>query len=160
MQTVLEVEASVEPGREQACVTAHRPATLHYTIKNITAQPPQETQFGTTPLSGKTTHPSGDASPTSIAHRLGYEVCVDKKVWSLQEQGQGVVDIPEPQRSVRLAVGVVPSGNGSLPIPVLTLRWGSAGLAVGGGAALTNAQVYNAYHSQTVNVQSLTAAGR
>ena len=157
------MECAVEPAREQACLTAHRPATLLYTIRNITPRAPQETQFGTTPPSSAATSPSDETTPTNIAYRLGYEVCADKKAWSLQDQGQGVVDIPEPQQSVQLNVGVVPSGSGSLSIPELTLRWLAAPpTPQGQGYVLTGAQVYNIYHSLTVSVQQnlLTSAGR
>lgn len=163
---MLELEGSVEPAKEQAWVTSHRPAFLQYNIKNISAQPPQETQFGTTPAKDVATPTSEEASPTSVGYRLGYEVHADKKAWSLLDHGQGVVDIPEPQQSVLLSVGVVPSGSGPLPMPELVLKWVPVVHSLGGGAAgkegcvLTNAQVYNVCHNQIVTVLSSTSAGR
>ena len=151
-QTVFEVEANVEPARDQVWVTLHKPAALQYTIYNISPLGPQETQFGTT---------SPESPPPSMEYRLGYEVCVDKKVWSLQEVGHGVVDIPAPQQSVRVSVGVVPNGSGIVAVPELILRWVPAEQKSGTeGCVLTGAQVYNVCHSQTVPVQTSPSTGR
>ena len=160
---MFELEGSVEPKKDQVWITSHRPADLQYTIKNISAQPPQETQFGS---SDAATPTSEEASPTGVGYRLGYEISADKKVWSLQDHGQGIIDIPEPQQSVVLSVGVVPNGSGPLPMPELVLKWVPVVHSLGGGAAnkegcvLTSAQVHNICHNQRVTVQSPTGAGR
>lgn len=152
---MFEVECSVEPAKDQVWIVGQQPAFLHYTIRNITEQPPPETQFGTMPTSGKTT-------PTSREYRLGYEVCVDKGAWSLQDptQGQGTLEMPRAQLTSQLLVTVVPSGSGSLPVPRLLLKWVPADTAGGEGCVLTDAQVYEVSRGQTVTVHTSSSAGR
>lgn len=167
---MFEVEASVEPARDQASLAVHKPALLLYTIKNIMPHPPQETQFGTTPPSSAATTPSDEAPPTNVTYRLGFEVCADKKVWSLKDRGQGAVDIPEPQMSVRVCVGVVPCVSGSFSIPELRLSWSvvqgrgftAPPMAQNRGYVLTGAQVYNTCYGQTVSIHQnlIPSAGR
>ena len=156
MQTVFEVEGSVEPMRDQVWVVAQRPSLLLYTIRNITEQPPPETQFGTTPLTSETT------PTTRREYRLGYKVCVDKGAWSLQDptQGQGTLDMPGAQLTSQLAVTVLPSESGSLPVPRLLLKWVPTDTEGGEGCVLTDAQVYRVSRGQTVTVHTSSSAGR
>lgn len=162
--------------RDQVWVVTHRAALLLYTIRNITEQPPPETQFGTTPTSDLATPtsdqaiPTSDqATPTSTEYKLGYEVCVDKKAWSLQDPGagQGVLDVPGPQLASTLQFTIVPSGSGSFPMPRLLLKWvpmNSGGVAkeesAGVGCVLTDAQVYELSRGQLVTVHSSSSVGR
>lgn len=143
--------------QNQAWVTVHKPCTLVYSIRNIMDQPPQETQFGTTP-------PSGEATPTRMDYKLGYEVCVDKKVWILQEQGRGLLSVPDYQLKTRLGLLVVPNKSGSLPVPHLLLKWvpspGDSGGVVNEGCVLTNAQVYDLCQGQMVTVHTSSSVGR
>lgn len=152
-QTLFEVKPSVEPQRDQVVVTMNQPAHLLYTITNITEPPPKETQLGTTP-------PTGEVTPTSTSPsgecRLGYEVCVDLGVWSLQEEGQGVMNMPAPGQSEELHLHVVPCSSGPLPIPPLLLKWlPEEGVA---GCVLTPAQVYDVYPRGEVVTVSMPAA--
>ena len=152
MQTVFEVDGSVQPVRDQVWVVAQRPALLVYEVRNITKQSLPETQFGTTPLSAETT-------PTTKERKLGYELCLDKGVWSLQEstQERGVLATPTVQSVTTLQVAVVPNSSGSVPVPRLQLKWAGPD---GEGQVLTDAQVYETSRGQTVTVHTSSSAGR
>ena len=141
----------MEPHGDQTSILIHHMATLVFTIRNITELPPQETHFGTTP----TTH--------SLDYKLGYKVCADEKVWSLQDKGQGVIDVPGPQRKARLNFKIIPNENGPLLIPGLTLYRVPLDLGreeLTEGRIFTNAQVYNTSLGQVVNVSTSSGIGR
>lgn len=193
---MFEVKRSVDPVKEQPLVTVHRPALLHFSIFSTAEdRAPQETQFAATSPVDITMHDT----PTSMGYRLGYEVCVDEKVWSFQEQGQGFIEVPGPQLTSHLHFQVVPKVSGPLPLPKLLLSWvplnaagplnsgGTAGVPLNSGGTagvpldsggtaeegtsgsgdiaherimLTDAQVYDLSHGQTVVVHTSSSVGR
>lgn len=149
MQTLFEVKATLEPQKDQVWVIVKQPATLQYKVENVTVPPPQETRFGNT-------SPSTETAP-SEPFTVGYEVCVDKKVWSLEEssEGQGVIDV-QPQEFKMITLNIIPNVSGPLPVPTLQLTWPARGQ---GSCMLTSAQVYNVNHGQVVTVHTSTAQG-
>lgn len=147
LQPLLEINASVKPQQGVVWVTTKQPTSLEYKIKNITEPPPQETQFGTTP-------PSDDTTPTKQP-TVEYEVCTNKKVWSLQDKSRGEMEIPGPQEDCYLRLTIVPKQSGPLPVPLLLLKYPAGG----NGCVLTSAQVHNVNHKQTVTVHPTAGQG-
>ena len=147
------------PSKDQAGLLTHHVAILTYYICNTTEPLPQETQFGTTPTS---TTPISNQSD----YKLGYELCVDKKAWSIQELGCDIIEIPGPGKMYTLQLEVTPTKSGSLLVPGLTLSWvpvnsGKKWLSDKSlGTELTNAQVYNSSHGHTVTVNTSSNIGR
>lgn len=147
---------------DHAGLVLHRPATLICTITNTTPQPPQETQFGFTPPSLEEAL-STSSSPTS--YKLRYEVCINKKVWNIQAHGQGILEVPGPQKTVRLQFQVVPITSGMIELPSLVLYRVDVDIGNGGGKTsngrsgaekipLTNAQIYNMSRGKVVTVNT------
>lgn len=149
---------SVESSTEHAALVVQRPASLICTITNTTPQSPQKaTQFGFTPSIKDALPTLNPASPTS--YKLGYEVCVNKKVWKMQDNGKGILEVPRPQRTVRLQFQVVPCISGTIKLPCLLLHrvmMGKRSCDVE-KTALTAAQVYNVSHGQVVSVNTNTS---
>ena len=128
-------------------MTNKQSASLEYKIRNIAEVPPQETQFGATP-------PHDDTTPTKQA-MVEYEVCADKKEWSLLDKSRGDLEIPEPQEDCCLRLTIVPNTSGPLPVPLLLLKYPAGG----SGCVLTPAQVHNVNHQQVVTVHPTAVQG-